>query len=255
MPRILNSFFAVQFIFIFMVLPARAETIRCEQIFNVLEATSSAQVAESPILIRLLSPLKEKAIKTILQGMAYFKGLPKYINRIEQLRQSGDYLKYDNFGEMGVAEIGISVRYNQANFESLNTGRPLIIIGNHHLGIADGLTLQYLSSRARRAKPTLLLLARWIEKLLPHAIFGDEQGWGTAVPVDINTPKPSDPLYDTKMSEIKAFNSSWSRTSLRVLRSGGALIIFPAGHVASINEGGTYPEMFMMRPIHGKRVF
>jgi 1-acyl-sn-glycerol-3-phosphate acyltransferase len=175
--------------------------------------------------------------------MAYFKGLPKYFNRIEQLRQSGDYLKYPNFGEMGLAEIGISVRYNKAQFESLNTGRPLVIIGNHHLGIADGLALQYISSQARREKPSLLFLARWIEKLLPHAVFGDEQGWGTAIPVDINQPKPTDPLYDSKMAEIKAFNSTWSRTSLKTLRSGGALIIFPAGHVAAINEGGEkYPS-------------
>ena len=29
---------------------------------------------------------------------------------------------------------------------------------------------------------------------------------------------------------------------MRVLRLGGALIIFPAGHVASIEDGGNYPE-------------
>jgi hypothetical protein len=242
MTRAVISAFIIQFVFVFMLVPARAASVRCEQIFTLQQPTASAPIAESTTLQRLFSPLKAKAIKTILQGMAYFKGLPKYFNRIEQLRQSGDYLKYHNFGEMGLAEIGISVRYNKANFESLNTGRPLVIIGNHHLGIADGLTLQHISSQARREKPSLLFLARWIEKLLPHAVFGDEQGWGTAIPVDINTPKPTDPLYDSKMAEIKAFNSTWSRTSLKALRGGGALIIFPAGHVAAINEGGgSYP--------------
>lgn len=242
MKRIITASLTVQFIFILIVFPA-AGSIRCEQIFTVLEPTSVGQVTEVSALTRFFAPLKKKAIKTILQGMAFLKGLPRYFKRIEQLRQSGLYLEYDNFGEMGLAEIGISVRYNKANFESLNTGRPIVIIGNHHLGIADGLTLQYLSSRARTEEPSLLLLARWIENLLPHAVFGDEQGWGTAIPVDINKPNKSDPLYNEKMAELKAFNSTWSRTSLRVLRSGGAVIIFPAGHVAAINEdGGTYPD-------------
>ncbi len=243
MLKMINLSFAVQFILVFTLSPAYAESVRCEQYLTVIESVMPTQVEQSPTLTRFFAPIKNKAVHTLLQAMAYFKGLPKYFKRIEQLRQSGDYLHYDNFGEMGLAEVGISVRYNKANFESLNTGRPLIIIANHHLGIADGLTLQYISSKAREERPTLLMLARWIEKLLPHAVFGDEEGWGTAVPVDINTPKPSDPLYDTKMAEINKFNSSWSRSSLRTLRSGGALIIFPAGHVASINPGiGTYPE-------------
>lgn len=236
--------FALQFIVVVVVsISTRAQSVQCEDYLKALKPSSSVENEEIPLLTRLISPLKNKAIKTILHTMAYFKGLPKYFKKIEQLRDSGDYLKYDNFGEMGLAEIGISVRYNLANFRNLNTGRPLIIIGNHHLGIADGLTLQHMASQARKDSPSILFLARWIEKLLPHAVYGDEQGWGTAIPVDINTPKLSDPMYDTKMAEINKFNSSWSRTSLKVLRNGGAAIIFPAGHVASINPGKqSYPE-------------
>jgi hypothetical protein len=45
------------------------------------------------------------------------------------------------------------------------------------------------------------------------------------------------------MKEINKFNSTWSRTSLKTLRNGGSLIIFPACHVASINQDyGAYPS-------------
>jgi putative hemolysin len=187
--------------------------------------------------------LKKKAIDKTLDLIAAFKGLPRYLKRNEELKTTGHYLNYRNFGEMGIAEIGISVRYNKTNLDALNTGRPLIIVANHHLGLADGLALQYLAGQVRQNSPTLLLLARWIEKIMPHAVFGDQQRWGTAIPVEINTPKKSDPLYDQKMAEVKAFNAGWTRTSSRVLRNGGALIVFPAGHVASINDdGGKYPE-------------
>lgn len=38
------------------------------------------------------------------------------------------------------------------------------------------------------------------------------------------------------MQAVKAFNSSWTRTSIKTLKNNGALIIFPAGHVAAIND-------------------
>lgn len=187
--------------------------------------------------------IKKKAVDKTLDLMAAMKGLPSYLKRNQELKTSGRYLKYANFGEMGLAEIGISARYDHSRLEALNTGRPLIIIANHHLGIADGLTLQYLAGQARPQSPTLLFLARWIEKIMPHAVFGDEHGWGTAVPVEINLPKESDPQYATKLAQVKAFNSSWTRNSFKVLREGGGAIIFPAGHVAAIEkDGGRYPE-------------
>lgn len=271
MLKIINLFLTLQFI-LALLLPTltHAEAMNCDQYLTVQEplatfrsqessaivqpekppatvrsqeVSASAPSTESSILSRLYSSLPGRVVKPILKTMAYFKGLPRYFKKIEQLRQSGDYLKYDNFGEMGLAEIGISLRYNQAKLEGLNTGRPLVILGNHHLGIADGLAIQYLSGQARANSPSLLFLARWIEKLLPHAVYGDEHQWGTAIPVDINTPKASDPDFAAKTADINKFNSSWSRTSLKALRQGAALIIFPAGHVAGINQGaGQYPE-------------
>lgn len=195
------------------------------------------------LLTAKLTWVRSLAVDKTLDLMAIFKGLPWYLKQIEDSKTSGRHLGYRNFGEMGLAEIGISVRYNKAISEALNTGRPLIIVANHHLGIADGLALQYLVGRSRPDKPSLLFLARWIEKLLPFAVFRGEHEWGTAIPVEINKPKASDPLYETKMAEVKAFNSAWSRASARVLRHGGALIIFPAGHVAAMNaDGNSYPD-------------
>jgi putative hemolysin len=220
----------VQVILFFLVLPAHANVDLCQRLLGTPKSSPPIEW------------LRKQIVNKTLEVMAALKGLPKYLKQNEDLKQSGRYLEYANFGEMGLAEIGISVRYNRTNLATLNTGRPLIIVANHHLGIADGLTLQYLAGRSRPEKPSLLFLARWIEKLLPHAVYGDEHGWGTAIPVEINMPKESDPDYESKLAEVKAFNGKWGRNSTRALRDGGALIVFPAGHVAAINEGTSFPE-------------
>ena len=220
-----------------LVLPmdlAHASPKPCDEGLSLKKTSSTSS---------LLARFKSHAVDKTLDVMASLKGLPRYLKRNEELKTSGGYLEYRNFGEMGLAEMGISVRFNRANLEALNTGKPLLIIANHHLGIADGLALQYLAGEYRPDTPSLLFLARWIEKLLPHAVFGDAHHWGTAIPVEINKPRQTDPLYELKMAEVKAFNSAWNRVSIKELRKGGALIIFPAGHVASINgEAGRYPD-------------
>ena len=203
---------------------------RCEQLMAV-----PAQVQEQ-VLVPAYQWVKKKSIDLILNVIGYTKGLPKYIQRTTELQKSGQYLEYDNFGELGLAELGIPVQYSQEKLAALNTGRPLIIVANHHLGIADGLTLQYLSSKVRgNNQPSLLLLARWIEKLLPRAIFGDEAGWGTAIPVEINKPKEDDPEFEEKMAAVKDFNSKWSKTTYKALKNGAAVIFFPAGQVAALH--------------------
>lgn len=242
MPRTLKLSFFIYLILISHVVLAHDETGPCETDLTEVKSAADAKAAVGLSSESLVQWLKRKAIDKTLDAMAIYKGLPKYLKRNDELRTSGLYRDYRNFGELGLAEMGISVRFNQKNVVALNTGRPLIIIANHHLGIADGLALQYVAGLSREHSPSLLFLARWIEKLLPYAVFGDEHKWGTAIPVEINTPKESDPLYESKMAQVKAFNSKWNRASFRVLKNGGALIIFPAGHVASINsDSGNYP--------------
>src|SRR5262249_4642065 len=59
--------------------------------------------------------LKKKAIDKILDGIAYYKGLPPYLKLNDELRETERYLKYSNFGEMGLAEMEISVSYNKSS--------------------------------------------------------------------------------------------------------------------------------------------
>lgn len=233
----------VLMLFVFQSQIVYADSVRCQGVHLVAESGAPRKGGTSSVL----AWLRKKAIDKTLDAMAIYSGLPKYLKRIEALKQKDvngrpRYLnEYRNFGEMALAEMGISVRYNQAMSESLNTGDGVIVVANHHLGIADGSAVQNLVSRSRRG-PSLLFLARWIEKLLPFAIYGDAYNWGTAIPVEINLPKKSDPDYEAKMKEVTAFNSSWNKKAVRVLKNGGALIVFPLGHVAAINENaGKYP--------------
>lgn len=178
--------------------------------------------------------VKALAVSGILAGMAWRRGLFKYRKQIKEIEKSDYDRAYTNFGHMGLAELGISVRYNGERFAALNTGRPLIIVANHHLGIADGLAMQYITSRARPSAPSLLFLARWIEKLLPFAVVGDARGWGTALPIEINKLATTDP-------EANHFNAESRKKALANLRSAGAVIAFPAGHVAPLVKGTAYP--------------
>ncbi|NQZ00614.1 MAG: hypothetical protein HRT45_08100 [Bdellovibrionales bacterium] len=216
--------------------PTFADEDQCKDQLGKSQITAIRGQAHSRFISPVIQWISQKAVNLALDAIGAYKGLPKYLERNTELQQTGRYLNYDNFGEMGLAEMGISVQFNQAKLDALNTDRPMIIVANHHLGIADGLSLQHLASTARRNQPSLLFLARWIEKLLPNAIYGDEHGWGTAVPVEINKPNESDPDFDEKMAELKAFNSGWSRKAAKALKQNGLLVIFPAGQVASIDK-------------------
>lgn len=242
-------------LFISLSTPFAASAMQCVDVLS--PPKTSEQSTNSPTWSQKLidyiptaiQRTKAFAVDKALDMIAIKKGIPKYLKDTKKLLKSESYLKYDNFGEMGLAEIGISVRVNQQKLQALNTERPLIIVANHPLGIADGLSLQYLSGSVRKNTPSLLMLARWIEKLLPHAIFGDDKGWGTAIPVEINKPDPSSPLYESQMSEIKAFNSKWSRVTLRALQKGASVIIFPAGQVANIKlNDKSYPHNIQDAP-------
>lgn len=191
----------------------------------------------------LYKDLRKKINDMLLNTLAFAKGIPKYAKQIEALRLSGRFREYKNFAEMGLAEIGIGVRYSQSQYSKLNNKRPLIVVANHPLGVADGLALHYLIANARADRSSLIYLARWVEKLFPNAIFEDNDGWGTAVPVEINLPHPGDPHRDSKIADINYFNMRSSRVAIRVLRMGGSIVIFPAGHVASMEKDSRgYPH-------------
>jgi putative hemolysin len=255
MNKLLNLKLFYCFLLVSLSTPLTASAVQCGKLLLPsqtsqhpinIQTWSQKVRAYVPLVIQKTKPF---AVDKALDIMGYMKGLPKYLKRIKALIESEKYLRYRNFGEMGLAEMGISVRVNQQKLRALDTDRPLIIVANHPLGIADGLSLQYLSSSVRQNNPTLLMLARWIEKLLPSAVFGDERGWGTAIPVDINKPALSDPLYQTKVSEIKSFNSKWSRVTLKELKKGASVIIFPAGQVAGMNaDKKTYPHNIQDTP-------
>lgn len=229
---------------------AHSSVIRCSDAFNSSRSnieTDSTPIptgsAPSRFFNSVTQTLKAKRADMALTIMAYSEGLPARLKRIKHLEQTGQYLAYKNFGAMGLAETGVPVRYNQKRFHSLNTKRQLVIIANHPLGIADAWSLLYIAGRARGDSETLLFLARWVEKLFPPAIYGDPHGWGSGLLVDIDKPLLTDPQYSTKIADFNYFNMKWARSGIRVLRLGGAVIIFPAGHISTINkDGSSYPK-------------
>ena len=191
----------------------------------------------------VVKKLKNYAEDKTLKAIAYLRGVPPYLERMKELIAKELYLKYRDFGHLGAAELNFSIRTNRQKHLNLNTGRPLIIIANHPLGITDGLAIQNIAGSVRTEKPVLLLLLRWIEKLMPKAVFSSNSEWGSAIPVDNRRPDPEDPANQELLDEIRTFNKQWQGKYLRVLRKGAAIIIFPAGQVSGMHkENGSYPE-------------
>ena len=206
----------------------------------------SGQVAAQALRARAekaAEVVSARAKDAALAALAVQKGVPQYIKRKDHLIESRTFLEYDNFGQLGLAELKLPANFNFEQAMKLNSGRPLIVLANHPLGVADGLALQALVSKARPNQVSALLLADWIKRLLPEAVYEGPESWGRAIPVDISHPDPNAPNFAELSEAIQKVNAQSTRTALKVLRANGAIIIFPAGHVSSFVPGlGGYPN-------------
>mgnify|MGYP002052478086 FL=1 len=91
---------------------------------------------------------------------------------------------------------------------------PLILVSNHPFGVLDGLALCYLTS-----------LARSDFKFLAHSTF-------KKIPEIAPFVLPID--FDGASSALRS-NIQTKHSAVKHVRSGGAIVIFPAGRVSTRN--------------------
>lgn len=112
--------------------------------------------------------------------------------------------------------FGLQYHANTELLEKIPRSGPLIIVANHPFGLADAVILGHMTGQVR---PDAKFIANSMLASMPEV-----QPW--IIPVD---------NFGGAGSE--RHNVSALKLSLRHLRTGGALIIFPAGEVASYQLG------------------
>lgn len=121
-----------------------------------------------------------------------------------------------SFVDRALARLNVTYQVVRGTIESIPKEGPLVIVANHPFGGAEGLVLMSLLDRVR---PDVKFMATrmlgGISEIRPRMIMVDPFGGADAA----------------------ARNVAPLRQCLRWVRSGGALVVFPAGEVAHFDWG------------------
>lgn len=134
--------------------------------------------------------------------------------KLDRLYQ--DYQTQKTFGSNiwcdAVAQLKLNLMCNQNPASVIPKEGPLILVSNHPFGVLDGLSLCYLTS-----------LVRADFKFLAHSTFKKIPEIAPFVlPVD----------FDGASSALRS-NIETKRLAVSHVKSGGAIVIFPAGRVST----------------------
>lgn len=118
------------------------------------------------------------------------------------------------FFDAALAEVGVAYEVSEEDLNRIPKEGPLVVIANHPFGGLEGLILGSLISSVRS---DVMLLGNYllhsIPEIRPHLISVDPFGGKESSKANIG------PLKE----------------SLKLLKSGGALVTFPSGEVSSLN--------------------
>lgn len=117
-----------------------------------------------------------------------------------------------SFWEAALGALQINLAYSEARLTAIPPNKPIVFIANHPFGVLDGLALCHLAAQTRQDF-----------RILVHSALVREQRIARyMLPIDF--------------SETEAAihtNIESKRQALATLRQGGAIVIFPAGGIAT----------------------
>jgi putative hemolysin len=175
----------------------------------------------SPIDLTYASQCDGPLARGFIRAVEILSGQLK-LKRLYELYQSEMLASMDFWGA-AMRLLNLSLEYDAARLAAIPRDGPLIIVANHPFGLIDGLLIGSLTNRVR-SDFKVLTNAR----LYPP----DAEVQRYILPID----------FDTTEAALKT-NLETRATARRHIKSGGCLIIFPAGGVA------TTPTPFARRAI------
>ncbi len=120
---------------------------------------------------------------------------------------------YENFWDAAVQKLNLNVNYDPARLAAIPKTGPLVIVANHPYGVLDGLIITQLMKRARADF-----------KVLTNSVL-------------CRAPEAKDDLLAIDFAETPeamATNLATRKKAREILKSGGCIVVFPAGGVSTI---------------------
>ncbi len=147
-----------------------------------------------------------------------------------------DPLTRDDFWDAAVKKLGLNVEYDEQALLSMPQTGPLVVVANHPYGVLDGLIITQLMKRVRDD----------FKVLTNSVLCRAPEAKDDLLPVDF-----------TQTEEALHTNLETRRKARDILKSGGCIVVFPAGGVSTIPTWkdkvaqDTAWQPFIARLIHG----
>lgn len=169
------------------------------------------------------APEDSRARRAIIRGIERLTGQP-HLKRLYQ--QFQDDLaagrSADDFFTAGVKKLDLRLLYDEAKLLAAPKTGPLVVIANHPFGVLDGIVICHLMLRLRSD----------FRILTNNALYRVPEIHDWLLPIDF-----------AETREALATNIRSRAEARKYLEQGGALVIFPAGGVA------TTPHPFAKRAV------
>ncbi|WP_313581580.1 lysophospholipid acyltransferase family protein [Chishuiella sp.] len=133
------------------------------------------------------------------------------IDQLNDLYNRGKHLSCEGFLDYLIDDLGVDYEIHEEDLKRIPKEGPFIIISNHPLGALDGIIMMHFMSKIR---PDFKVMGNFLLQKI----------------------KPLDPMiipvnpFETRKDAYSSI--SGMRDTLKLLRSGGCLGIFPAGEVS-----------------------
>lgn len=159
------------------------------------------------------SPEDSRMRRAVIRGIERLTGQP-HLKRLYQQFQDdiATGRSTDDFFTAGVKKLGLDLVYDEARLLSAPKTGPLVVVANHPFGVLDGITICHLMLRLRRD----------FRILTNSALYRVPEIYDWLLPIDFNETR-----------EALATNIKSRAEARRFLETGGALVVFPAGGVAT----------------------
>jgi len=159
------------------------------------------------------SPEDSRARRAVIRGIERATGQPHLKRLYEQFQNDlATGRSADDFFTAGVKKLELDLVYDEARLLAAPKTGPLVVIANHPFGVLDGIVICHL----------MLKLRRDFRILSNSALYRVPEIYDWLLPIDFNETR-----------EALATNLKSRAEARKFLEGGGALIVFPAGGVAT----------------------
>lgn len=172
--------------------------------------TTQAGLPQPPIHFTYATQVASRPQRALIRAIELLGGQPK-LRRLylENLRAPRDG---ETFFDAAIRLLKLDVRFDQAMLDKVPADRPVVFIANHPYGVLDGITLTWLAMKAR---PDVKVMANAVLCQAPEAR-------ANLLSIDFS------PTEEARQTTIN------SRLEVqRILKSSGAIGIFPGGGVSA----------------------